>query len=70
MTEKLERVKKRLVREANDSLDSSKAIVTRLVVGVDSDQADIQAVRSAANQARQAAMNLDQLCGLLEAGLC
>ena len=59
--------KQRWMNDAISSLTSACSIAQR--VGIDPKLEDIQAVKSAANQARQAAKELDTLSGMLEVEL-
>ena len=56
--------KQRWMNDAVSSLTSAVTLVRR--ISIDPKLADIQAVKSAANQARQAAKELDILTGMLE----
>lgn len=55
------------MNDAVASLTSACTLVQR--IGIDPTLNDIQAVKSAANQARQAAKELDTLTGMLEVEL-
>lgn len=64
--------KTRILGDTEDALCASSRIVTRLILGTRDHNGhelvsdDLHALRTAANQARQAAQYLDNLCGMLE----
>lgn len=64
-SKKIKLITTRMLRDATTSVDSAAKIIAQL--NEEGVFVDIQAIRSAANQARQAAMGLDQLCGFVEA---